>query len=254
VANEDASQSSASDHHEVAGRTGAGRIAVSAGRWTWEWIKSLFIALLIFLVIRTFVIEAFRIPTASMENTLLVGDFLLVNKAVYGAQVPGTDVRLPGFGEPKRGDVVVFTPPHEPDKNYVKRLVGLPGDTLFMRDKVLFVNGGPVAEPYAQHLDPLDIHNPAMRWQLDHLVEPGLRLQYRPSRDNWGPVTVPHDSYFVLGDNRDDSEDSRYWGFVDQSALKGKPLVVYYSFNPRTLRQAPWLTEIRWDRIGGVIY
>jgi signal peptidase I len=223
------------------------------GRWTWEWVKSLGIALLLFLVIRTFVIEAFRIPTGSMETTLLVGDFLLVNKAVYGAQVPGTAVRLPAFGEPDRGDVVVFTPPHEPDKNYVKRLVGLPGDTLSMRDKVLFVNGLPVAEPYARHGDPMDVHAPGMRWQLDHLLEPTHRLQYRPSRDNWGPVTVPNGHVFVLGDNRDDSEDSRYWGFVEQTAIKGKPLFVYYSFNPRTLRNAPWLTEIRWDRIGGAI-
>jgi signal peptidase I len=223
------------------------------GRWTWEWVKSLGIALLLFLVIRTFVIEAFRIPTGSMETTLLVGDFLLVNKAVYGAQVPGTAVRLPAFGEPDRGDVVVFTPPHEPDKNYVKRLVGLPGDTLSMRDKVLFVNGLPLAEPYARHGDPMDVHAPGMRWQLDHLLEPTHRLQYRPSRDNWGPVTVPNGHVFVLGDNRDDSEDSRYWGFVEQTAIKGKPLFVYYSFNPRTLRNAPWLTEIRWDRIGGAI-
>jgi signal peptidase I len=229
------------------------RVAASVGRWTWEWVKSLAIAFVLFLVIRTFVIEAFRIPTASMENTLLVGDFLLVNKAVYGAQVPGMPVRLPAFGEPERGHVVVFTPPHEPAKNYVKRLVGLPGDTLYMRDKVLYVNGIPVSEPYARHVDPLDVHAPGMRWQLDHLVEPARRDSYRPSRDNWGPVAVPHDGLFVLGDNRDDSEDSRYWGFVDHASIKGRPLFVYYSFNPRTLRNAPWITEIRWDRIGGAI-
>jgi signal peptidase I len=229
------------------------RVAASVGRWTWEWLKSLAIALILFLVIRTFVIEAFRIPTASMEGTLLVGDFLLVNKAVYGAQLPGTAVRLPAFGEPERGDVVVFAPPHEPAKNYVKRLVGMPGDTLLMRDKVLFVNGVPVSEPYARHADPLDVHAPSMSWQLDHLVLPSERSHYRPSRDNWGPVAVPDAMLFVLGDNRDDSEDSRYWGFVQQAALKGKPLFVYYSFDPRTLSQIPWLTQIRWDRIGGAI-
>jgi signal peptidase I len=228
-------------------------VAASVGRWTWEWLKSLTIALFLFLAIRTFVIEAFRIPTASMEGTLLVGDFLLVNKAVYGATLPGTAVRLPAFGDPDRGHVVVFAPPHDPAKNYVKRLVGLPGDTLLMRDKVLFVNGAPVSEPYALHADPLDVHSPGMRWQLDHLVYPSQRNHYRPSRDNWGPVAVPGRMYFVLGDNRDDSEDSRYWGFVDQAALKGKPLFVYYSFNPRTLSHFPWLTEIRWDRIGGAI-
>lgn len=227
--------------------------ALSAARWSWEWIKSLVIAFALFLVLRTFVIEAFRIPTASMEGTLLVGDFLLVNKAVYGAQVPGTALRLPAFGDPERGDVVVFTPPHEPDKNYVKRLVGVPGDTLEMRDKVLFRNRELVAEPYARYGDPLDAHAPTMRWQVHYLPEALDALRYRPTRDNWGPVVVPQGHYFVLGDNRDDSEDSRYWGFVDGESLKGKPLFVYYSFDPRTLRSAPWITDIRWSRIGGVI-
>ncbi len=226
-------------------------MAASVGRWTWEWVKSLVIAFALFLLVRTFVIEAFRIPTASMENTLLVGDFLLVNKAVYGAQVPGTHVHLPAFGDPERGDVVVFVPPHDPDRNYVKRLVGLPGDTVAMRDKVLYVDGRAVPEPYAIHADPLDAHAPSMRWQLDYLADPSQKLRYRPSRDNWGPIVVPADRYFVLGDNRDDSEDSRYWGFVEADAIKGKPLFVYYSFNPRTLSHVPWLTDIRWDRIGG---
>lgn len=229
-----------------------GRLA-AFGRWTWDWIRSLAIALILFLGVRTFVIEAFRIPTASMESTLLVGDFLLVNKAVYGAQVPGTPVRLPAFGEPERGDVIVFTPPHEPRKNYVKRVVGLPGDTLFMRDKVLFVNGVPQSEPYARHGDPLDAHSAAMQWQLGHLVAPADLARYRPSRDNWGPLRVPQARYFVLGDNRDDSKDSRYWGFVAQEAVKGRPIFVYYSFDPLALSQLPWLTEIRWNRIGGSI-
>lgn len=229
------------------------RRGTSVARWTWEWVKSLTMAFALFLLIRTFAIEAFRIPTASMERTLLVGDFLLVNKAVYGAQVPGTAVRLPAFGEPTHGDVVVFTPPHEPRKNYVKRLVGLPGDTLYMRDKVLFRNGQRVLEPYAQHADPLDIHDPRMRWQLDYLMEPSDRLHYRPTRDQWGPIVVPEGRYFVLGDNRDDSEDSRYWGLVDQLTLKGKPLFVYYSFDASPLSHVPWITEIRWDRIGGAV-
>ena len=228
-------------------------MARSVGRWTWEWIKSLVIAFFFFLVIRTFAVEAFRIPTSSMEGTLLVGDFLLVNKAVYGAQVPGTSVRLPAFGEPERGDVVVFVPPHEPTKNYVKRLVGMPGDTLAMRDKVLYLNGESVDEPYARHADPMDAHDVGMRWQREYLVK-ASRMRYRPTRDNWGPLVVPDQQYFVLGDNRDDSEDSRYWGFVDGESIKGKPLFVYYSFNPRTLDHAPWLTEIRWDRIGGAIH
>ena len=239
---------------EPGARVTGGRRLASFGRWTWEWLKSLVVAFALFLLIRTFAIEAFRIPTGSMESTLLVGDFLLVNKAVYGAQVPGTGMRFPAFGEPHRGDIVVFTPPHEPEKNYVKRLIGLPGDTLRMRDKVLFVNGEKVEEPYAQHVDPLDVHMPGMRWQLDYLADPAQRLHYRPTRDTWGPIVVPPGQYFFLGDNRDDSEDSRYWGFVDESSIKGRPLFVYYSFNPRTLRAVPWLTEIRWDRIGGAIH
>jgi signal peptidase I len=221
-------------------------------RWAWEWSKSLVMAFALFLLIRTFVVEAFRIPTASMERTILVGDFLLVNKAAYGAQVPGTHVRLPAFTDPEWGDVVVFIPPHDPQRHYVKRLLGLPGDTLAMRDKVLFRNGQMVAEPYVQHGNQPDVHAPAMNWQLEYAV--GRRgRRWRPTRDNWGPLVVPEDRYFVLGDNRDDSEDSRYWGFVPGENLQGKPLFVYYSFDPTLVRRAPWLTGIRWDRIGGII-
>ena len=229
---------------------------ISAGRWLWEWTKSILIALVLFLVIRTFLVEAFRIPTGSMENTLLVGDFLLVNKAVYGAQVPGTEVRFPSFDAPERFDVVVFLPPHEPDKNYVKRLVGLPGDTLQMRDKVLYINGEEQVEPYARYTDPHgDIFIPSMSWQLDHVTGDGIAAApRRPTRDNWGPLVVPDGRYFVLGDNRDDSEDSRYWGFVDAATVKGRPFFIYYSFEPRALRPVPWLTEIRWQRIGGLVH
>lgn len=158
----------------------------SVGRVAWEWIKSGLIALILFFLIRTFVVEAFRIPTGSMENTLLVGDFLLVNKAVYGAELPGTGMHLPSFDEPERGDVIVFIPPHEPGKSYVKRLVGLPGDTLAMREKVLYRNNAPQDEPYVIHTDPHgDVFIPTMMWQLDYLA-PGVdRSSYRPSRDNW---------------------------------------------------------------------
>lgn len=234
----------------------ASRDSTSFGRWTWEWVKSVLIAIALFLVIRTFIVEAFRIPTGSMESTLLVGDFLLVNKAVYGAQVPGTGVQFPAFSTPERGDVVVFIPPHEPDKNYVKRLVGVPGDTLEMRDKVLYLNGEAQAEPYVQHSDAsgMAISLPSMLWQREFLV-PGIDPEtYRPTRDHWGPIVVPPGKVFVLGDNRDDSEDSRYWGFVDMQALKGQPLFIYYSFDPGMVRPFPWLTQIRWDRIGGTVH
>lgn len=222
-----------------------------------DWTRSLLIALLLFTVVRTFLVEAFRIPTRSMENTLLAGDFLLVNKAVYGAQLPGTQSRLPAFAEPRRGDVIVFTPPHEPDRHYVKRIVGASGDTLAMIDKILYVNGEPLSEPYARHdeSDPFgDYTSPAMLWQRGFLAAAtGIRA-YHPSRDNWGPLVVPDDRYFVLGDNRDDSEDSRFWGFVETTAIVGRPLLVYYSFEPDRLGSFPLLTQVRWSRIGGIIH
>ncbi|MBI4543606.1 MAG: signal peptidase I [Gemmatimonadetes bacterium] len=229
---------------------------MSAGRWAWEWLKSLVIAFGLFLIIRTFLVEAFRIPTGSMEETLLVGDFLLVNKAVYGAQVPGTEARLPAFDQPRRGDIVVFVPPHDPGKNYVKRLIGLPGDTLEMVDKVLHVNGEPKNETaYVRYIDQHgDIFVASMLWQCEYLLELPENGECRPTRDNWGPLIVPTGHYFVLGDNRDDSEDSRYWGFVDQAAVKGQPLFIYYSFDPKTLRPFPWVTQIRWGRIGGTVH
>lgn len=228
---------------------------VGVGRWAWEWTKSLVIAFSLFLVIRTFLVEAFRIPTGSMENTLLVGDFLLVNKAVYGASVPLTHKHLPAFKNPNRGDVIVFIPPHEPDKNYVKRLIGAPGDTLEMHNKVLVRNGKSLSEPYTEHTDPNnDVYAPSMYWQCEYRPAKLKDDDCRPTRDNWGPVVVPEGRYMVLGDNRDDSEDSRYWGFVDRSAIKGKPLFIYYSFDSSTLRPFPWITQIRWNRIGGTIH
>ena len=225
-------------------------------RSLWEWTRSILVAFALFLVIRTFVIEAFKIPTGSMEGTLLVGDFLLVNTMVYGAEVPGLDVRLPPLAEPERGDVIVFNPPHDPGKSYVKRVIGLPGDTLRMVSKTLYINGTPMGEPYAKYVDRsgADAIHPDMRWQERHLVttETWRRSprRYRPSRDNWGPILVPQGKFFVLGDNRDNSEDSRYWGFVDRESIHGRPWFVYYSFDPLAPSPAPWLGGVRWQRIG----
>ncbi|MGD8495598.1 MAG: signal peptidase I [Gemmatimonadales bacterium] len=227
----------------------------SVGRWMWEWTKSIAVAFALFLLVRTFVVEAFQIPTGSMENTLLVGDFLLVNKMVYGAEIPGTDVRLPSFGPPEHGDIVVFEPPPRAHQaahtNYVKRVVGLPNDTLQMVDGVLYRNGSGVVEPYVKHTRPYeDPRSPQFDWQRSHLVRNGRTVrEYRPTRDNWGPITVPPDSYFVMGDNRDNSEDSRYWGFVPSEAVKGQPLIIYFSYNRDKLVPFPWLTEIRWNRL-----
>ncbi|MBI4521107.1 MAG: signal peptidase I [Gemmatimonadetes bacterium] len=235
--------------------SGKGEAASSLARATWEWTKSVAIALVLFLVIRTFLVEAFKIPTGSMENTLLVGDFLLVNKAVYGAEIPGAGLRIPGYRDPQRYDIIVFIPPHDPDKNYVKRLVGLPGDTLAMRNKVLYIAGVPQDEPWVRHIDPHgDATHPGMAWQTPYVAgETTIDLQ-RPTRDNWGPLVVPAAKYFVLGDNRDNSEDSRYWGFIDRESIKGRPLIVYYSFDPQALDPFPWIQDIRWRRIGGLIH
>src|SRR5688572_20950195 len=163
------------------------RGSISTGRWMWEWTKAISTAIVLFLVVRTFLFEAFKIPTGSMEGTLLVGDFLLVNKAVYGAEIPGTHTRLPAFSRPERGEVVVFLPPHDPHRNYVKRIVGVGGDTLEMHDKVLFRNGKAQVEPYVRHVDPLtDPGDERMLWQLDYMPErPRDWRGVRPTRDNW---------------------------------------------------------------------
>jgi signal peptidase I len=222
----------------------------SRQRWAWEWTKSFLIAFGLFLIIRTFLVEAFRIPTGSMENTLLVGDFLLVNKAVFGARVPFTRARTPTLAEPARADIVVFVPPHDSDKTYVKRLIGMPGDTLEMRQGALMLNGRDVHEQYVRRDDTADAFASGMFWQCEYAPAELPADRCRPTRDTWGPVVVPAQHYFVMGDNRNDSEDSRYWGFVHRDGIRGRPLLIYYSFDPAARRAAPWLTAIRWGRIG----
>ncbi len=241
--------------------------------WLWEWAKIFQFAVVLFLLVRAFLVEAYKIPSGSMEGTLLVGDFLLVNKLVYGAEVPLTGQHLPRLRAPARGEVVVFQWPSDPRKNFVKRLVGLPGDTLAMRGGVLFVNGAAQEERYVTHTEPgADPTYEDFRWQRGHVVRtasaaaPAAGLDSldaagalagadrnpgdHPSRNNWGPLIVPADSYFVLGDNRDNSLDSRYWGFVPDSLLRGRPMVVYYSYAPDSARRMAWLTAVRWSRLG----
>ncbi|MGH7608183.1 MAG: signal peptidase I [Gemmatimonadales bacterium] len=225
-------------------------------RWFDSWMRSLGMALVLFLIIRTFLLEAFQIPSGSMERTLLAGDFLFVNKAVYGAQIPGTSARLPGFDTPSRGDVIVFAYPKDPTLSYVKRVIGGPGDVVAMRLGQVYVNGAAIEEPYVQRVDPLhDGFDPEFNWQRAYLVNrtPEQRRRYHPTRDTWGPLRVPPHKYFVLGDNRDNSADSRYWGFVDESAVKGRPLLVYFSYDRGTEDALPWLTDIRWSRLGSLI-
>jgi len=225
-------------------------------RWFDSWMRSLGMAFVLFLIVRTFLVEAFQIPSGSMERTLLAGDFLFVNKAVYGAQIPGTAARLPAFGTPARGDVIVFAYPKDPLLNYVKRVIGMPGDTVAMVAGQVLVNGDAIAEPYAQRTDPEhDAIDPQFAWQRQYLADRSseARRRYHPSRDTWGPLVVPPHRYFVLGDNRDNSADSRYWGFVERSAVKGRPLVVYFSYDRDTGDPLSWLTDIRWGRLGSII-
>lgn len=186
-----------------------------------EWIKSIIIALILALITRATVVQAFRIPTGSMQDTLLIGDFLLVNKFLYGSKIPLTDIRLPRVREPRRGDIIVFEHPTE-GKDYIKRCVGLPGDVVEMRNDVVFVNGERLDEPY-KNLD-----------------------ASRGPMSNYGPVKVPQGNLFMLGDNRHNSRDSRSWGMLDQKYLKGKAMVIYFSWDRD--RHFP-----RFERIGDLI-
>jgi signal peptidase I len=252
--------------------------------WFWEWARVFTLAVALFVFVRAFLVEAYKIPSGSMEGTLLVGDFLLVDKLVYGAEVPFTGKHLPRLRTPARGDVVVFQWPSDTRKNFVKRLVGLPGDTLAMRAGVLYVNGAPQRERYASHTEPgADPSYEDFRWQRDYALRdepsrvgqrgawaqvpryafvgeaiaarapdarPNRNPGDHPSRNNWGPLVVPAESYFVLGDNRDNSLDSRYWGFVPDSLLRGRPMLVYYSYAPDSARRLDWLAAVRWSRLG----
>ncbi|HMF88150.1 MAG TPA: signal peptidase I [Gemmatimonadaceae bacterium] len=232
----------------------------------WENVKSIVGALAIFLVLRAFLIEAYRIPSGSMIPALLVGDWLFVNKAIYGAHVPFSRVNLPGYREPKRGDVVVFVSPYQADEasrgadptpTLVKRLVGTPGDTLHMRDGLLHVNGIAQRQGFGADTTP----EPGLANSVDPLFDwqkkAGLKTSRfgaapaQPTHDNWGPLVVPSRRLFMMGDSRYNSKDSRYWGFVPRENVRGKPLFVYYSYNADDSdRPLPMLTDIRWSRIG----
>ena len=232
----------------------------------WENFKSIVGALAIFLVLRAFLVEAYRIPSGSMIPTLLVGDWLFVNKAIYGAHVPFSHASLPAYRDPRRGDVVVFVSPFQGDEDsagrdptptLVKRLVGTPGDTLYMRNGVLYVNG--IAQRQGYGMAPQV--DPAMGASVDSLFnwqkKVGLKASRfgsapaQPTHDNWGPFVVPPEKLFMMGDSRYNSKDSRYWGFVPRENVRGKPLFVYYSYNADDSdRPLPMLTDIRWSRIG----
>ncbi len=217
------------------------------GGWR-ETLKMLVQVAVIFVIVRFFLIQTFVIDSGSMERTLLVGDFLLVNRAAMGSEIPFTGVRIPGYSEPRRGDVLVFDPPHDDTLILVKRLVGLPGDTLQMRDKILLLNGEAQDEPYVVLTPDRDRSDPGMMWQQQILLG-GPRDDYWPTRDNWGPLVIPPGRYFMLGDNRDTSLDARVWGLIERWRFEGRVMAIYFSYNRNSLGPFPWLREIRWGRI-----
>jgi signal peptidase I len=182
-----------------------------------EYFESIVIAVILALFIRTFVVQAFKIPTGSMENNLLIGDHLLVNKMVFGPTASSLERTLTPIGTIKRGDVVVFKYPEEPDRDFIKRVIGLPGDSLEVREKRVYINGKALDEPYVHFLAPPQVS------EYNEITSFDVRERY-------GPVTVPVDQYFMMGDNRDNSQDSRYWGFLPRELVKGKALVIYWSY------------------------
>jgi signal peptidase I len=223
-----------------------------------EYGESLFIALILALVIRAFLVQAFSIPSGSMQPTLLIGDYLLVNKFSYGIRNPLTNKVWVPLGTPQRGDVVVFIFPQDPSKDYIKRVIGLPGDRIQITNKQVFINGKLFKTPEAVYDDPT--------------VIPAPHSPTESARDNLGPVEVPPNSYFVMGDNRDHSYDSRFWGFVPMDAFRGKALIIYFSWQGSPgqdffqsllgglkglTSQLSWNRadfQVRWDRIGRIIH
>ncbi len=221
-----------------------------------EWLKSIVVALVLFVVLRAFVVQTFVITSGYMEKTLLVGDFLVVNRAAIGSAVPFTHVRIPGYSSPRRGDVLVFLPPPSDPINMdlVKRLVGMPGDTIEMRNRVVYIDGKALHEPYVVHTDAPDFPDSTMAWQRRYLAPSVDPVSYRPTRDNWGPLVIPTDHYFMMGDNRENSLDSRFWGFVEGGNFQGRVELLYFSYDKQSYRPFPWIRDIRWRRIGKGIH
>ena len=218
-----------------------------------EWIEPFLIAAVVALFIRQFVVEAFKIPSGSMIPTLTIGDHLLVNKFVYGPRIPFTDTRFFSGREPKRGDIIVFKYPENEDKNYIKRVIGLPGDKIEVRDGILLINDRavPIKPVRGAQPDP-DAARSYLGLAQEFLEDLGPvthRIQYLQDQSgkSYGPVTVPVEKVFVMGDNRDNSQDSRVWGFVQFNKILGKALIIYWSWDGEEGR---WL---RWERIGSLI-
>ncbi|MGE3840750.1 MAG: signal peptidase I [Vicinamibacterales bacterium] len=181
-----------------------------------EYFESIAIAVILALFVRTWVFQAFKIPTGSMENNLLIGDHLVVNKFIFAPAATALERLFLPMSPIRRGDIVVFKYPEDPERDFIKRVIGLPGDTLEVRRKAVLINGKPLEEPYVHFLQPAGPE--------------GHEVTSYDVRENYGPVTVPAGNYFMMGDNRDNSQDSRYWGFLPAHYVKGKALVVYWSY------------------------
>ncbi|HNT90788.1 MAG TPA: signal peptidase I [Smithellaceae bacterium] len=199
-----------------------------------EYAEAIIIAILIALFIRTFIIAAYKIPSRSMEPTLLVGDHLLVNKFIYGVKIPLLRRTIIPVTEPKRGDIIVFIYPHDRSKDFIKRVIGVGGDKIEIRNKKIFLNGKEYTDNHGVYTD--DMVYPAA-------MQP---------RDNFGPVIVPPDNIFVMGDNRDESADSRFWGFVHLKDVEGKALIIYWSWNSEEKENI--LGKLRWNRLGNLLH
>jgi len=193
-----------------------------------EYIEAFVVAIVLALIIRTFVVQAFKIPSGSMEPTLLIGDHILVNKFIYGERIPFTDIKLFDFRQPKKGEVIVFIYPKDESKDFIKRVIGVEGDRIEIKDKKLYINDILHNDPYGAY--------------KDNAIIPG----HIQPRDNFGPVVVPKDSLFVMGDNRDRSADSRFWGFVHLNKVKGKAFLIYWSWGG-------FMRDIKWGRMGKLI-
>jgi signal peptidase I len=202
-------------------------------RFLKEYIEPIIIAVLIALFVRTFVVQAFKIPSSSMEPTLLVGDYLLVNKFIYGTRLPFTDKKLFEFKKPRRGDIIVFIYPKDRSKDFIKRVIGEEGEKVEIIQNKIYINDQRIDDPWGYY------------------SEKSPLARYLPSMERYGPVVVPKDSLFVLGDNRDNSQDSRFWGFVTLNEVRGKAFIIYFSLD--------WpaksvIDKVRWARIGKLIH
>lgn len=204
--------------------------AVSNKSIVLEYVEAIVIAIILALFIRKFIIQAYKIPSGSMLETLQIGDHILVNKFIFY------------FNDPERGDIIVFKYPVDKKRDFIKRVIGMPGDSLEIKDKNIFINGELLNEPYTIFKDKT---NAFRRGHPSYLNDPYIR-----NRDNFGPLIIPEGKYFMMGDNRDFSQDSRYWGLLDRELIEGKALVIYWSWDKQKI---DFFDKIRWNRIGKLL-